>query len=391
MKKVIEMHIHSATNAAEKRGRANAVLWKASSLGKAGMLDVSLASGADIEAKEKGDIQIEDFRVRPVPRKAKGQTALLMAAENGRADAVHALLSRGALISATDHFGKNVLQTAVTSTQVFDERLSLIHNHDSRSWLSAMTGIPDSIPLSQLSPCEQKYRTNLSRVLALGGDVSNDIRTKPFLEFEEALYGDDEQVQLIDQLLDSGADIAVRTQKNQTLLHLAIVSHARLALLLKRGAGVLRIDSRDQSGRTVLHYAAAAGNYSALCLLVDSGADVAARDPMGATALHLGVLSPHSVEFALGKGISANATDKLRRTPMHYLLMLHKRLLHDECTRFRTIMRNAIMISGYAGEIVVDHLEKAGVRNLQDAKGLRPMDYMKEPLDAQFELTDTAR
>ncbi len=189
MKKVIEMHIHSAVNAAEKRGRANAVLWRASSLGKTGMLDFSLANGAEIEAKEMGDIltaQIEDFRGPPVPGKPKGQTALLMAAENGRVDATLALLSRGALISATDRFGKNVLQPAVTSTKVFDERLSLIHNHGSRSWLSAVTDVPDDIPPSLLSPCEQEYRTALSRVLALGPGVYIDPSIAgPFLDWKK--------------------------------------------------------------------------------------------------------------------------------------------------------------------------------------------------------------
>ncbi len=144
---------------------------------------------------------------------------------------------------------------------------------------------------------------------------------------------------------------------------------------------MLKIDSRDQSGRS---------NSRALRLLVVSGADVAARDPMGATVLHLGVLSPASVQFALGQGISANATDSLRRTPTHYLLMLSKRSLHER-TRFRTVMLHTIMISWYAGEIVVEYLKKSGVRNLQDAKGLKPKDYLEVPLATQFELTDTAR
>ena len=157
-----------------------------------------------------------------------------------------------------------------------------------------------------------------------------------------------------------------------------------------RGARVLRIDSCDQDGRTALHYAAAAGNHRALRLLLARGADIGARDPTGATALHLGVLSPLSVEFALRQGISANATDKLGRTPMHYLLMLHKRSLH-EGHRFRTLKRNLMMINGYAGEKVVKLLEKAGAKNLRDAKGWNPKDYLEGPLAAQFELTDTAR
>lgn len=129
MKKVIEMYINSAASAAGKKARANTVLWKASALGKTDVLDVSLANGAEIEAKETTDfmnpleVEIEDFGTKLVPRRSTGQTALLMAVENGRVDATLALLSRGALISATDRFGNDALQTAVISTKVFDERL----------------------------------------------------------------------------------------------------------------------------------------------------------------------------------------------------------------------------------------------------------------------------
>ena len=153
---------------------------------------------------------------------------------------------------------------------------------------------------------------------------------------------------------------------------------------------MLEVDASDKTGRTALHYAAAAGYYAALHVLVAYKADVAARDPMGATALHLGILGPHSVEFALQQGTSANAIDSLGRTPIHYLFMLNKRSRQTD-NSFRTIMRNTIMINGYAGEEVVKLLRKAGVRNLPDYRGLRPMDYIEASLDAQFELDGTAR
>ena len=75
---------------------------------------------------------------------------------------------------------------------------------------------------------------------------------------------------------------------------------------------------------------------------------------------------------------------------MHYLLMLHKRSQHMH-SRFKTPMRHAIMISGYAGEEVVKPLEKAGAGNFKDAKGLKPMEYIEAPLAAQIELKETAR
>ena len=58
--------------------------------------------------------------------------------------------------------------------------------------------------------------------------------------------------------------------------------------MLKAGAG---IDVRDNSGRTALHYAAAAGYTDVARALVDHGADVNAKDVDGVTP----------VEAALGK------------------------------------------------------------------------------------------
>ena len=391
MKKVIELHISSAATATEKKNRANGVLWEASTLGNTGMIDVALANGAQIEAKEGMDVsalldvKIEDFRILQTARIEKGQTSLLMAVENGRLDATLALLSRGALISATDRFGKNALQTAITSTKVVDERLSLVYHGTPGPWFYAFAGVPDNGTLLQLSRSEQQYRTQVSRVTALEVssqlgrvaslelDPSSADLQEPFRDFLDALNEDDDQGVIVNQLLDLGADIAIKTHQGQTGLRLAIGSATRLQLLLERGAGVLEIDSCDETGRTALHYAAAAGNPMALHLLLKYGADVSASDPMGATALHLGILSPGSIEFALQQGVSANATDRLGRTPMHYHFMLQKRSEHEH-KGFRTPMRNEMMKNWHVGEDVVRLLEKAGARDLQDTQGLRPKD-----------------
>ena len=189
MKKVVEMQINSAASAVDKKMRANAVLWKASALGRTVILDVSLVNGAEIEAKEKMDdmtplnVEIEDFRIKPNPKKSKGQTAPLMAVETGRLGTTLELLSRGALISATDRFGKNALQTAITSTKVFDDRLSLISNDRHGPWQSTVTtvpGITDDGPSSQLSRSEQDYRTKLSRVVAAGPKPSMNTVAGPY-------------------------------------------------------------------------------------------------------------------------------------------------------------------------------------------------------------------
>jgi ankyrin repeat protein len=54
-------------------------------------------------------------------------------------------------------------------------------------------------------------------------------------------------------------------------------------LLLKKGAAV---DTRDEAGRTALHYAARRGHEELLQLLLEKEAAVHARDDEGRTGLH---------------------------------------------------------------------------------------------------------
>tara|TARA_R110002003_G_scaffold1184_5_gene22605 strand:+ start:12133 stop:14583 length:2451 start_codon:yes stop_codon:yes gene_type:complete len=69
-----------------------------------------------------------------------------------------------------------------------------------------------------------------------------------------------------------------------------------------------RVDKKDASGRTLLHYAASTGRQAVVQLLVDRGADVKAKDNDGVTVLHSAVVSNEAVvQLLVDRGADVNA------------------------------------------------------------------------------------
>ncbi len=94
--------------------------------------------------------------------------------------------------------------------------------------------------------------------------------------------------EIVELLLDRGADINARANYNRTALHLAAERGHReiVELLLDRGAD---INIRTNYNRTALHIAALWGNREIAELLLDRGADIKIRDDDNLTALNLAI------------------------------------------------------------------------------------------------------
>jgi len=126
---VMEEHIGTGANEVRKKDRATRVLLKACSVGNIEILQLALAWGAEIEAVERRETtepRAKEFGRKPIVHKSKDQAALLIATEWGWNDVTQIFLSHGAMSTARDASGLDALQTAVNSTRVFEERLSLI-------------------------------------------------------------------------------------------------------------------------------------------------------------------------------------------------------------------------------------------------------------------------
>jgi ankyrin repeat protein len=116
-------------------------------------------------------------------------------------------------------------------------------------------------------------------------------------------------------LLEEGADVKARNERQATALHWAASDPAKLKLLLAKGAD---INARTVERRTVLHEAAVQPAGDALvATLLEAGADVNARTITGQTPLYIAVnASLASTRLLLDKGADPNAKTETGTTPL---------------------------------------------------------------------------
>lgn len=130
---------------------------------------------------------------------------------------------------------------------------------------------------------------------------------------------------IVELLLNSGADIEARDRRGATPLHRAASSNPNLevtALLLDRGA---ELEARDDLGMTPLHMAAVGNTNPAVAgLLLARGADMETPSDVG-KAVHLAATSFNPEILALlvkrGADIEVERDDKM--TPLHLAAMMN--------------------------------------------------------------------
>ncbi|GFR05466.1 uncharacterized protein TNCT_405011 [Trichonephila clavata] len=130
--------------------------------------------------------------------------------------------------------------------------------------------------------------------------------------------------------------------------------------LKKKGANreEVSVDSVDQSGKTLLYYAAWEGLLEAVEFLVCKGADVHAEGTHGEKPIHIATTAGHRniVGFFLLNRISVNEADKSGYTPLHYAA--HNGQL--EMVQFLIANSANIHAQAQNGKTPSDLAEKAG-------------------------------
>eukprot|EP00850_Spirogloea_muscicola_P001072 SM000004S14942 [mRNA] locus=s4:342851:351314:- [translate_table: standard] len=119
-------------------------------------------------------------------------------------------------------------------------------------------------------------------------------------------------------LLKAGADKEARTDMGQTALHLAAAlgQTSTVALLLKSGANK---EARDDGDLTPLHGACETGRKATVSVLLSNGADLEAKDKFGMTPLHMAARNGKTavVRVLLDQGDDKERTTDNGQTPLH--------------------------------------------------------------------------
>ncbi|KAF3002348.1 hypothetical protein E8E14_007399 [Neopestalotiopsis sp. 37M] len=167
--------------------------------------------------------------------------------------------------------------------------------------------------------------------------------------------------EVVEHLIDRGADIHGRDSSGRTPLHEAIRSGKQeiAKSLIDHGADVRICDS---FGQTPLHVA---DRQESAKLLIDHGADVCACDSSGRTPLHNAY--QHGIaKLLIDHGADIHALDNSNRTPLYEAVQLGKQEIvqllidhgaHVICNSSgRTLLHEAIISQNYKdAKLLVDH------------------------------------
>jgi uncharacterized protein len=308
----------ASINAREELRGTNALMWAADQ-GHADIVRLLLDKGADIRA--------QSANLRPIGRNgltfarggADGQgtgdamgglTALLFAARQGSIETVRVLVTAGADVQKTAVDGSSPLIVAVQNGNYDIARFLLdrganLNQANVKGWTPLYLAVAHRDALTTAIPAPGKEGTLEFIRLLLDRGANPNARIKTRLEVHQAntslwlkeagatpllraaLCGD---LTLVRLLLEHGADPLLATSDNTTPLMVASgVGWAEgftfqyseeetfelVKLLLDKGA---RVQDANEDGITALHGAAYKGANKVVQLLVDRGADLAAKD-----------------------------------------------------------------------------------------------------------------
>ena len=290
--------VDHSSDEAIRAERLHQILLHAACLDRVSIIELALQLGASVSDKD-----------------TKGQTALFVAVEHGRSNAVDVLLRAGSSTTERDTSSNSILQVAVGTHQIIGEHLRCI-----RAYGYSYERIPElsNGPCSLLEPIapEAWFMEKLDIWLE---DCGAEELIKSTRFKEEVVHEDSEHIKVMKKILTCGRDVNEKNSEGQSILHLAVCSTLeRARTFIQVSKSSLIIDARDNNGRTPLHYAAARGKAAMMKLLLDHGARIDLVDINQATTLHFSVLSPACTKLTIKRGDLINTQDHFCRTALHY-------------------------------------------------------------------------
>ena len=321
-------------------------------------------------------------------------TALHLAADNNHADVVQVLIDAGADIEVKDDRGRSPLLWSCSSGSLAVAKL-LVR-------AGAGFGVTDNYGDTCLTIAAYRGHTETVRYLVglkeVEVDHTDDDRCTAL-----HLAADKNHADVVQVLIDAGADIEARDNTGYSPLHFACRSGSldTVKLLVRAGAGVcvtgndghtcltiaawnghtetvryvlflpeVEVDHANHKGCTALHWAADNNHTDVLQVLIDAGADIEARDNTGYSPLLIacrsGSLDTVKLLVRAGAGVRVTNNDG------HTCLTIAASRGHTETVRYLLFLP----------EVEVDHANNVGSSALCAAAQGKYPDVVQVLIDA---------
>jgi len=315
-------------------------LWYAADEGHKEIVELLIAKGADVNAKNKGDV-----------------TPLYGAARSGRKEIAELLIAKGADVNARDDVGRIPLHSATGGDHKEIVELLIAKGADVNAkndkfvgtflhWAAA-GGQNEIVKLliakgadvnakdyAGVTPLDYADGETAALLRKHGGKTKKELEAagKSIKRIAEATKpkpptgkapnisilkaAQEGNIEAVKQHLAAGADVNAKDENGWTPLNSAAVKGRNqiVKLLIEKGA--------DLNAGTPLIFAATDGHMEVVELLIANGADVNAKtnDQLGGTALHMTSNLGHkkAVELLVAAGADVNAKMLHGMTPLHF-------------------------------------------------------------------------
>jgi ankyrin repeat protein len=242
-------------------------------------------------------------------------TVLYRAAFRGHAGVVSLLLERGAEPNLKGWASLTPLHAAAMAGR--EEVVRLLLENGASKTVNAKLSVTHITPL-QYSAEADNY-TIASMLLESGADVHSKQTHSRYTALHCAV-AEDAKTQIVQLMVDHGADVMSKTMWMDTPLHLAaeLSRSSTIELLVERGAIVE--NKHSFNGNTALHLAAKSQSRSEnIEMLLDLGANIDAKNSACKTPLHLATEAPDAsnVRVLLDRGADPNAKSRNGESPLH--------------------------------------------------------------------------
>ncbi|XP_068731937.1 B-cell lymphoma 3 protein homolog isoform X1 [Montipora capricornis] len=161
----------------------------------------------------------------------------------------------------------------------------------------------------------------IQRMKARGVDIYNKLRQTP-LHLAVITH----QIHMVRKLIESGADVNLMDRHGQTALHLACQDNDVNCVYAMRdvtrinSVAEIQLELKNSKGLSALHVATLNGNKQLIATILDMGADIDEEDSnSGRTPLHHAVEADnYSVtEYLISRGADVNKVTFAGNTPLH--------------------------------------------------------------------------